>query len=148
MSQDLFEDQLHLARSDAAISRLLQAGHPLLIAYSGGKDSTAVLALALNAARSLRSRGRPVPRIIIITHSDTGIENPMVVGLAAREMHKARMFGARHGLDVVAEVAHPSLNESWAVAILSGPRLPTFTNATSRDCTINWKINPLTSSPP
>lgn len=101
-----------------------------------------MLALALNAAKVLRSANLPVPRIII-THGDTGIENPMVSALARSEMAKARAFGQEHGLDVVAEVAEPPLNEQWAVAVLSGRRLPTFTNSSSRDCTINFKINPM-----
>jgi 3'-phosphoadenosine 5'-phosphosulfate sulfotransferase (PAPS reductase)/FAD synthetase len=142
MLDDLPQERLLQVQSESAIARLLQAGHPLLIAYSGGKDSTAVLTLALNAARELKRAGHSVPRIII-THGDTGIENPLVEALAEREMQKARDFGRAHGIDVVAEVARPSLNDSWAVSILSGRRLPTFSNASSRDCTVNWKITPM-----
>jgi len=142
MREDLSNERLLQTQSESAIARLLESGHPLLIAYSGGKDSTAVLVLALNAARRLREVGRHVPRIIV-THGNTGIENPLVEALAEREMQKARDFGKRHGLDVIAEVAVPSLNDSWAMGILSGRRLPTFSNASSRDCTINWKINPM-----
>jgi len=140
--EDISAERLLQTQAESAIARLLDVGHPLLVAYSGGKDSTAVLALALNAARKLRESGRTVPRIIV-THGNTGIENPLVEALAEREMQKAREFGVKHSITVVAEVAVPSLNDSWAVSILSGRRLPTFTNSSSRDCTVNWKINPM-----
>ncbi len=139
---DLPQDVRLRVDAEAAIARLLHEGHPLYIAYSGGKDSTTLLALALNAAALLRSTGVEVPPLIV-THGDTGIENPMVAALARREMQKAEAFGREHGLRVVAEVAQPALNETWAVAILSGRRLPTFTNSSSRDCTLNWKVNPM-----
>lgn len=126
----------------SVISDLLRAGHPLLCAYSGGKDSTVVLALALNAARRLKEQGHEVPPIIV-THGDTGIENPSVAALAANEMRKVREFGRLHGLQVTAEVARPALNDTWAVAVLSGRKLPTFANSSSRDCTINFKVTPM-----
>lgn len=126
----------------SVIEGLLRAGHPLLCAYSGGKDSTVVLALALNAARRLKEQGHEVPPIIV-THGDTGIENPSVSALAANEMRKVREFGRRHGLQVSAEVAHPALNDTWAVSVLSGRKLPTFANSSSRDCTLNYKITPM-----
>lgn len=37
-------------RALGAILRLLQAAHPVVIAYSGGKDSSVVVALVLHAA--------------------------------------------------------------------------------------------------
>lgn len=140
--RDLPQDVRLRVDAEAVIARLLHEGHPLFVAYSGGKDSTTLLSLALNAAALLRATGVEVPPLII-THGDTGIENPMVAALARREMQKAEAFGREQGLQVMAEVAEPALNETWAVAILSGRRLPTFTNSSSRDCTLNWKVNPM-----
>lgn len=128
--------------ASAVVAGLLRAGHPLLCAYSGGKDSTVVLALALNAARGLKYQGFEVPPIIV-THGDTGIENPSVSALAEQEMRKVRDFGRRYGLLVTAEVARPALNDTWAVSVLSGRKLPTFANSSSRDCTLNFKITPM-----
>jgi DNA sulfur modification protein DndC len=124
------------------IRGLLVSGHPLLVAYSGGKDSTVVLALALNAARALKEAGHEVPAVIV-THGNTGIENPSVSALAEHEMQKVRDFGCLHGLRVQAEVAAPALNDTWAVSVLSGRKLPTFANSSSRDCTVAYKIQPM-----
>ncbi len=142
MHNDIASGELLRLEAQAAIAHLLRGQHPLLVAYSGGKDSTVLLALTLNAAKDQAARGEPVP-CIIVTHGDTGVEHPMLHQLALREMAKARDFGRRHGFQVVAQAAHPALNDTWAVAILSGRKLPTFTNSSSRDCTIAWKRNPM-----
>lgn len=141
-AHDVPENNLLEQEAVAAIRELLLNRRPLLLAYSGGKDSTVVLVLALNAAFALKAEGFPVPAILV-THGDTGIENPTVSQLARREMAKALEFAAKHGLTVRAEVAHPALNDTWAVSILSGRKLPTFANSTSRDCTIAYKIKPM-----
>ncbi|KWT98227.1 MULTISPECIES: phosphoadenosine phosphosulfate reductase family protein [unclassified Variovorax] len=126
----------------AVLRGLLEAGSPLLVAYSGGKDSSIVLALTLNAALSLKRAGGIVPPILV-THGDTGIENPTVSALAMQELEKVRRFAVRHGLVVRADVARPALNDTWAVSVLSGRKLPTFANSSSRDCTIGYKILPM-----
>ncbi|KWT95568.1 hypothetical protein WDL1P1_00217 (plasmid) [Variovorax sp. WDL1] len=136
--------QVELMAKDVefVIRGLLEEGRAVLVAFSSGKDSSLVLALALNAALALKRSGGDVPPILI-THGDTGIENPTISALAMREMEKARQFGLAHGITVVAEVARPSLNDSWAVSVLSGRKLPTFANAASRDCTVGYKVLPM-----
>lgn len=125
-----------------AIQRILRANRKLIVAYSGGKDSTAVLLMVLNAAKALREEGITFPPILI-THGNTGIENPTVVELVHSELAKARAFGLAHGFEVQAEIATPLLNDTWAVAIIGGRKLPTFANASSRDCTVMFKIDPM-----
>lgn len=126
----------------SAISRILREQRKLIIAYSGGKDSTTVLMLALNAARALSEEGVRFPPILV-TNGDTGIENPEVVSLVWKELAKARAFGRQHGFLVQAEIAHPVLNDTWAVSILSGRKIPTFPNSKKRDCTVMFKITPM-----
>lgn len=126
----------------AAICALLRSNRKLIIAYSGGKDSTAMLLMALNAAKAVRLEGISFPPILI-THGDTGIENPTVVSLVRKELSKAWTFGRKHGFEVQAEIASPMLNDTWAVSILGGRKLPTFASASSRDCTVMFKIAPM-----
>lgn len=126
----------------SAITEILRVQRKLIIAYSGGKDSTAMLLMALNAARTLSEKGVRFPSILI-SHGDTGIENPTVVSLVRNELRKATKFGADHGFEVRAEIAYPALLDTWAVSILSGRKLPTFPNSSSRDCTQMYKIAPM-----
>lgn len=128
--------------AEMVLRGLLAAGTPLFVAFSAGKDSTSALALTLNAAVALKRTGATVPPIIV-THGDTGIENPSVSALAHHEMEKVRQFGRDHGLVIRAEVATPALNDTWAVSVLSGRKLPTFANSSSRDCTVAYKIAPM-----
>jgi DNA sulfur modification protein DndC len=142
LATELSEAQFREHEAQAVLRGLLERGSPLLVGYSGGKDSTIALALTLNAALDLKRSGGVVPPILV-THGDTGIENPTVSALAMAEMEKVRRFGARHGLTVRADVARPALNDTWAVSVLSGRKLPTFANSSSRDCTIGYKIQPM-----
>lgn len=126
-----------------AVKNVLRAGRRLIIAYSGGKDSTTILLIALNAARDLAAEGVSFPPVLI-THGDTGVENPLVAALVRQELAKARLYGANHLFEVQAEIAVPLLNDTWAVSILSGRKIPTFANAGTRDCTVMFKIDPMT----
>lgn len=130
-----------IERAQAAIQAILRAGRPLAVAYSGGKDSTCALSLALNAAADLKASGGAIPPIIV-THANTGIENPAYQAVIGSEIGRIRSFAAERGLPVQVDIASPTLNDSWAVRIISGRALPTFPNSASRDCTVNWKIQP------
>lgn len=125
-----------------AITEILRKGYRPILAFSGGKDSTCIMLLTLDAARKMRERGEGVPDILV-THGDTGIENPTVALLVRNELRKAREFGSRHGFRVETQIASPLLNDTWAVSIIGGRALPTFVNSGSRDCTIRLKVNPM-----
>lgn len=133
--------QEKVARAEYGIHRLFEAGNPLAVAYSAGKDSSVMLALVLDAARSFKESGGTLP-LILVTHANTGIENPGFQVIATAEIARIRAFAATHGLPVRVDVVQPALNDSWAVRIISGRALPTFANSSSRDCTINWKTKP------
>ncbi|RZT29069.1 hypothetical protein [Cupriavidus agavae] len=57
----------------AAIVALFAAGHPVVVAYSGGKDSSVVAALALYAALPLGilAVGKIVPAAIMVAHRES-----------------------------------------------------------------------------
>lgn len=130
-----------VARAETALMDLLRRGHPACVSWSAGKDSSVVLNLLLVAAAKLRAAGEDIPPIVI-THADTGVENPEMSLYARNEMSQVRDFARRHRLDVEIEISHPNLSEQWAVRVIGGRALPPFPGG-SRDCTSGWKIKPM-----
>ena len=47
------DDEEVIERGKNRIRKVLLAGHPAVLAFSSGKDSTVLVALALNAAREI-----------------------------------------------------------------------------------------------
>lgn len=147
LAVDPFVDIINLdtdakvARALTAIRSVLERQYPCAVAWSGGKDSTVMLMLVLEAALGMKQQGIPIPQILV-THARTGIDNPAIDSLAKRDIARIRSYAALHELPVRVDVAEPSLNDSWAVRIISGRALPTFANSSTRDCTISWKLLP------
>jgi DNA sulfur modification protein DndC len=138
--QDLTTQQ-KVDRAIAAITRLITDGRPLSVSYSGGKDSSVMAALVLEAARRVKEASGSVPPILF-THASTGIDNPAMDMVAKAEIERIRDYAKAQGLPVRVDIAEPALNDSWAVRIISGRALPTFANSATRDCAISWKLIP------
>lgn len=128
-------------RAVNAIGRLIKEGMPHAVAYSGGKDSSVMAALVLEAARRAKEQGIAIPPILF-THARTGIDNPAMDMVARMEIERIQQYAKEHKLPVRVDIAEPALNDSWAVRIISGRALPTFANSSSRDCAISWKLVP------
>lgn len=131
-----------IQQAEDTIRQLLLSGRCLIMAFSGGKDSSVVMSLVLNVAADLRASGHPVPRLYA-THSDTGIDNPEITQFIKGEMEGIRQFSARKGLDIQIIISRPALNDQWAVRVIGRRNLPTFANSRYRTCTIELKVNPL-----
>lgn len=128
------------AHALAAMKHLLRAGHPLAVAYSGGKDSSVLANLALSAARAVEAEGYRT--VLAVTHADVGaVENPEIRALVRRELECMRRFASLKGLDLRVQIAHHALSESFAVRVIGGRALPTFPDS-RRDCTSSWKREP------
>lgn len=131
-----------VARATNAIERVLRDGKSLSLSYSSGKDSSAMVNVALNAALNILRDTGTCPALYVL-HSDTGVESPVVRSLADKELARMRTFATRHGLPLHIHVTQPSLNSGFAMRVISGRALPSFPN-TNGDCTISLKIQPLT----
>ncbi|MBV7542161.1 phosphoadenosine phosphosulfate reductase family protein [Acidovorax sp. sic0104] len=127
-------------RARRRILALMRDGLVLCLAYSSGKDSTCLASLVLLCAVELAKQGGRVPPILII-HSSTGIENPIVSKLAISELKKMVDFGHRNGIDVRTLVGEPDLNSTWQCRVLGGRALPAYPN-TRADCSIDLKTSP------
>lgn len=126
-------------RAIGAILRLFQAAHPVVIAYSGGKDSSVVAALVLHAALLHRAAGGEP--LVIVTTSDTKVESPEVNLHYRAELKRMRAFGEQHGFTVIAKVVEPQLASTFQVKVLTGRALPSFPGLHG-DCSFDLKIAP------
>jgi 3'-phosphoadenosine 5'-phosphosulfate sulfotransferase (PAPS reductase)/FAD synthetase len=129
-------------RIDEAVTTLsgLLRRQPLRVAVSGGKDSSVCLVLIMRAAEALVESGeRPMP--IIISSSDTMVENPEVSNLLRSLHESAKRYGEQLGVEVIAEIVRPNLLEQWWPRMLAGRKLPSYIGAQG-DCSVDLKITP------
>lgn len=128
------------ARARRRILALMREGLVPCICFSSGKDSSCLASLVLLSAVDLVKEGGRVPPILVI-HSSTGIENPIVSTLALAELKKMVHYGKQHGLDVRTLVGEPDLNSTWQCRVLGGRALPAYPN-TRADCSVDLKAQP------
>lgn len=118
------------AQALAAMQAVLRDGHPLAVAYSGGKDSSVLANLALSAALAAHGEGRRA--LLVITHADVGaVENPEIRALVRGELQRMQQFAQARGLDLRVRIAHPAQYDSFAVRVIGGRALPAFPDGVS-----------------
>ena len=122
-----------------AIGSFMQAGRPAIVLFSGGKDSSVLLNLALTAASEQAKQGRKA--LVVIAHSDVGVENPEIQRLVSGEIAKAARFAGEHGVTAVVRVATPAFWDTFPVRVIGGRALPTFPDS-RRDCQTDLKRLP------
>lgn len=127
-----------IARAKQAIGKLLHQGTPLVVAFSGGRDSGITASLVLDAAREFVSMHQR-PATVVITTSDTLVESPEIARHAKTELRKMKAYGAQHGISVTTQVVQPNLISTFQVKVLTGRGLPSFAG-TQSDCTQDLKI--------
>ena len=113
---------------------------PWLIGYSGGKDSTLLVALAYEAISRLPKEAR-TKKVYIIT-SDTLVENPIVKRYMHTSSNQINESSKRDRLNIDAHVIYPEPEQTfWSRVIGLGyptPEPPGF-----RWCTERLKIAPM-----
>lgn len=109
---------------------------PWVIAFSGGKDSTAVLQLVIEMLERLQTPHKPV----FVLSSDTRVEAPNIVDYVERVLKAVQEHGANTKLPLHTEMVRPPLEQTfWAKLIGRGYPPPT---RWFRWCTSNMKIKP------
>jgi DNA sulfur modification protein DndC len=113
---------------------------PWAVAYSGGKDSTAVMGLIVSVIESLPPEKRK--REIHGVMSDTIVENPLVEGHMLKQMDLINKHCQSHNLPISVTMVKRELKESYFVKTLGlGYPLP-LNNGRGRWCTHRLKIQP------
>lgn len=132
------EDQIDAAVQ--AVLNLMREGHPITPAYSGGKDSSLVCAIALQAGILAKAEGIEPLMIHVIT-SDTLVESPEVSMHYRSELRKMEAFGRKHGIPVTTKIVTPNLLSTFQVKVLTGRGLPSYQTGSS-DCSTDLKLTP------
>lgn len=127
------------AQAMRAIDAVMAQGHPAVLGWSSGKDSSVLVSLVFAVAVERQRLQLPVPRMLVV-HTDTGVESPEVRLLADGELQKMARYGEAHGLPLEIRVGKPSLYTSWPVRVIGGRALPTFPSG-ARDCSSDWKVD-------
>jgi len=121
------------------ILQLIKDGKSLSVAWSGGKDSQALLVLAIEALHRAIDLGIYV-RGFHVTHSDTELE--IAMGFYTTSMiDSIKDYSLLHGLGIQVHIAYPELTQSFMYATIGRGRLPVFPGS-SRKCTVDWKVKP------
>lgn len=115
-------------------------GHqPWSVSWSGGKDSTTVLALVCRALQMVPASKRLRPIYVIM--SDTKIENPILEDYMRGEVEAVNRWAESAGMPITAEIVSRNIKRSiWVGWLGRGWTLPT--NGDDRYCTHALKIEP------
>lgn len=127
-----------LDESEVALQTVINKGYNhWIITFSGGKDSTTTLVIALETALSL---SRQVERIDVV-YSDTMIEIPVIQQYALGFLEYLKIFHRVASLPLHCHVVYPAIEESFWVCLLGKGYPPPHQRF--RWCTRRLKIEPV-----
>ena len=90
----------------------------IAVSYSGGKDSTVLLHVALELAKEKKFG-------LIVIHSDTLVENPIIHKHAMETLRKVEKYCLEEGIRIEIKIAKPELRYTfWVNLIGKGYPLP------------------------
>jgi DNA sulfur modification protein DndC len=124
----------------ALIQRLYTGdSRPWIVAYSGGKDSTAVLQLVWHAVENLPLRERK--KTIHIAYVDTGMEHPAYLQEVSANLDRVRAAAVAKGMPFEVRLLEPEMKHRYFVSVLGrGYAPPTHF---FRWCTRSLRIRPM-----
>ncbi|WP_371055314.1 phosphoadenosine phosphosulfate reductase family protein [Rhodosalinus sp. K401] len=112
---------------------------PWIIAFSGGKDSTAALKIMVAAARKL---GQDAPTFDLI-YCDTGVENPIVDSYVKSTLERLSQECSESEISLNVSLLRAPVQQRFFVKVI-GRGYPTPTNS-FRWCTKELRIKPVAS---
>lgn len=130
----------NLERTRQNLRRLYEADtRPWVVAYSGGKDSTAVLQLVYELLQDEKAAFKPTKPVFVVS-SDTRVESPNVAAYVASTLRHIGDAAQDAQLDLQTRLVTPAPSEEfWSKLIGLGYPPPT---RWFRWCTTNMKIKP------
>lgn len=122
------------------IQTLLRSGYNLSVGYSGGKDSSSVVVLVIEAIERMTGNGEYVPKCYITT-SNTRREMPEMEQYMLDKLVALNMYVARKQLPIEILEVQPSLSGRFTWTCIGRGKLPRYSGQ-SRDCARDEKIVP------
>jgi DNA sulfur modification protein DndC len=113
----------------------------LCVAFSGGKDSTAVVYLLFSMLHNLNNNNIPLNNIIYIINSNTLAELPPLLKHLKSSLHSIQQYSNKHNFPIVVEEVFPRTVDTLNVQLLGVGMPPP--SSTFRWCTDKLKINPI-----
>ena len=126
-----------VASAEKELSDEILKWHVAIVQYSGGKDSTAIAFMALNALKESEKK----PGKIIIAYINGGVDLPEHVRTAEAGMRLFCDIGKKAGLSVESVTLHPKIDNSYWIGILGKGYLPPAKS--SKWCVPLLKNNPM-----
>lgn len=114
-----------------------QDDRPWVVAYSGGKDSTATLQLVLEAIAE--NPQKPIH----VLYADTKVEPPPVIENASKLLRKVSAWGKKRGFPIHGKILYPKEKDNFFVLMLGKGYLPP--TRWFRWCTERLKVRPMKS---
>ncbi|MDB9426026.1 DNA phosphorothioation system sulfurtransferase DndC [Microcystis aeruginosa CS-564/01] len=115
-----------------------QDNSPLVVGWSGGKDSTTVLQLVWNAIELLPIKKRT--KTIYVITNDTLVENPIVAAWVRNSLNKLQEAATKKQMPIKTKLTFPSVEDTfWSCLIGKGYPAP---RKRFRWCTERMKIKP------
>ena len=110
---------------------------PWFIGFSGGKDSSAVLKLLLQAMANTAE----LHRSVYVVFCDAGVENPLVADFARYAIKQVNAFAKLNNLPISTHILRPKKKNRFWIKVI-GRGCPPPTNR-FRWCTDKLRVNPL-----
>lgn len=112
---------------------------PWLVGFSGGKDSTMVVSLIVDAVLSIPAKLRTKPVSVLCT--DTRVEIPAIAQMVDATLDRIQRFSVQNNLNIEVNLLKPPPEQSFWVNIIGRGYPPP--NRTFRWCTQRLKIDPV-----
>lgn len=138
-----------VARVKTVYRDLLLQGKRALCAFSGGKDSSVMANLMIETLLEMKNAGE-LDRLsgdgsrLVVTHSDTRLENPVVNRFALSECRKMQAFFEAHDLPARVDIIQPGMSNNYLVGLIGGRLVATLPSMSS-NCSLMMKVRPITS---
>lgn len=113
---------------------------PWAVAWSGGKDSTAVMGVLVRVLESLPAEKRW--RKVYAVMSDTVVENPILGAYMSDQVSKLNVYAKRKDLPIEARMVQRKIEHSYFVLTLGRGYFMPQSNGKGRWCTDRLKITP------